>query len=54
MSLLKAAISAIAFLTGNASRVLTIVVYQYKNVEINSGVIFNVSITCYGALPTEK
>lgn len=35
-------------------RVLSVVVYQYKNVESNSAVIFGVGITCRGALSTEK
>ena len=47
-------VSVIALLTGNATRVLAVVVYQYKNVESDSTVMFSVGITCSGALPTEK
>ena len=54
VSLLKVVGSVMALLTGNATGALSIVVYQYKNVESNSAVIFAVGITCCGALPTEK
>lgn len=55
MSLLNVLVSVIALLIGNASCVLiTVLVYRYKNVELNNGVIFIVGITCSGAVPTEN
>ena len=54
MSLLKVLVSVIALLIGNATRVLSVVVYKNKNVEFNGAAIFIVGITCSGALPTEK